>query len=136
MLRAVLFPMPLGPSMPVTSPFLGTGSLYRRNMFSPYWCTISPTSSSARPIILIASNWHLLAHIPHPEQRVSEIIGLPLSPSVITSTPVLTMGQNLMHSRLHFLFWQRSCMTEAIRMATTIMESDIRFLGVVCSRLN
>ena len=101
---AVVLPIPLGPRIPVIIPFLGVGSLYRRKVFSPYWWTISSFSSSARPMILMAEKVHLLMQIPHPWHSVSEMMGLPLSPKVMTSTPVLIRGQNFAHSLLHFLF--------------------------------
>ena len=40
----------------------------------------------------------LLAQIPQPAHNVSEMIGFPLSPNVMQSTPVLMSGQNFMHS--------------------------------------
>ena len=119
-LMAVVFPIPFGPRIPVTSPFFGTGRRYRRNEFRPYWCIRSVFSSSARPMILTASNWHLFTQMPHPWQRVSDMIGFPFSPNVTHSTPVLFRGQNLAHSWLHFLFWHLSFRTAAIRMAVAI----------------
>ena len=88
-------------------------------------------SSSASPMILTASNWHLLTQMPHPWQRVSDMIGLPLSPKVTHSTPVLLRGQNLAHSWLHFLFWHLSISTAAMRMTVPISSYNKRMrMGV------
>ena len=90
---AVVLPIPLGPSRPTTCPFLGTGNLYSLNEFLPYWCTISPSSSRGRPMILIASKGHLWMQMPHPTHSSSDMTGFPPSPMTIVSVPVLTGGQ-------------------------------------------
>src|SRR5512136_2995668 len=68
-------------------------------------------------MILIASKGHLWTHIPQPTQSCSEMIGFArLSSITIASEPVLTGGQYLIHSRLHFFGWQRSLNSIAIRI--------------------
>ena len=106
----VLFPMPLRPSRPITSPFLGTGSRYRRNELGPYWWTLSDASSSARFTIVMASNGHTLTQMPHPLQMSSSMRAffVPSSSSVMQSAPDLLTGQYFMHSSPHLRGWQRS----------------------------
>ena len=41
----------------------------------------------------MASNGHLWTQMPHPMQRVSEMIGLPVGPSTMHSWPMRTGGQ-------------------------------------------
>jgi hypothetical protein len=60
--------------------------------------------------------------MPQPAQSSSEISALLESFNQIAWTPVLTLGQYLMHSVLHFLVWQRSFRTAAIRMVLSNME--------------
>jgi membrane protease YdiL (CAAX protease family) len=77
-------------------------------------------SSSARPIILIASKGHLLTQIPHPTHRSSEMIGLPSSPMTTVSSPARTLGQNFMHSCAHRFDVHRSRNIMAIRITVDI----------------
>ena len=68
-------------------------------------------------MILIASKGHLWTQIPQPTQRSSDIIGLPLSPMMMVSSPARTRGQNLMHSFEQFFDLQRSRSNTAILMS-------------------
>ena len=105
----VLLPMPFLPSSPVTWPFLGTGSLYRRKEFLPYWCTLSLPVSEARLTTVMASNGQTFTHMPQPLQTSSSMRALPVCSSTATqSAPDLLTGQYFTHSSPHFLGWQTS----------------------------
>src|SRR5659263_479329 len=107
MFIAVLFPIPLGPRIPVTFPIVGPGSPYNAKPFLPYlW--VASSSFSGSPIIIIEPNGQRLTHIPHPEHNSSEMTGFSSSPRIIVSSPVLTPGQNLIHWSPHIFGWHLS----------------------------
>lgn len=71
---AVVFPIPLVPTRPKILPFLGIGSLWSINQFSPYQWEICSGKSVGRLIILMASKGHFLTHMLQPIQRVSLMV--------------------------------------------------------------
>src|SRR5207247_2158567 len=95
------------------------------NPFLLYWWTRSSFRGSGRPMIRIASNGHFFTHIPQLMHVSSLMAALPVSLSIqMTSVPVRCGGQNVMHSRLQRLGWQRSLKTTAMRMEAFALEAD------------
>lgn len=77
-------------------------------------------------IILIASNGHLLTHIPHPIHKVSEIKQIvEVGKTSIQIFPVLLIGQVFLHSYLHFLGLHLSGLIMAILNLSSASILDI-----------
>ncbi|OBA22399.1 hypothetical protein METBIDRAFT_39834 [Metschnikowia bicuspidata var. bicuspidata NRRL YB-4993] len=65
--------------------------------------------------MLMASKGHFLTQMPHPTHNVSEMNAILLAGvTSIQSLPVLTTGQDFLHSCLHFLGLHLSADTMAI----------------------
>ena len=97
-------PVPLDPTRPKTSPGLGYGNLWSLKALGPYLWVTSYVRPFGKLMILIASNGHLLTHIPHPMHKDSEIKHITdVGSTSIHILPVLLTGQVFLHSYLHFL---------------------------------
>lgn len=72
-----------------------------------------------RLMMLMASKGHFFGQIPQPIQRRSEMKAILLEGSTsMQSLPVLTTGQDFLHSWRHFLGLHLSALTMAILVAT------------------
>ena len=101
--NAVLFPIPFEPTRPKTCPGLGVGSRCNLKLFAEYLWVTWDSRFVGRLIILIAPKGHFFGQIPQPIHRLSEMNAiLDSGVTSMQSFPLLTTGQDFLHSCLHF----------------------------------
>jgi hypothetical protein len=107
-------------------PGAGIGRRKSLKLFSLNLWLQSFSNSSGKLTMLIALNGHFLTQIPHPLQRASEMIAL--SPSTrMASIRLLTIGQKLTQSLLHFLTLHRSWSRTAILVMAKIESQHVSY---------